>query len=249
MSQSFQLVTCQGKPESQLAPYYCFKEWRESLRRYSVEPLILGQPPHAWPWGGLVSKVKFLKRAIDTKLIDADVVIFADCFDLVYAAHPREVVDAFVRMNVPIVIGAETSCFTAHNNIQLGPLHPPSPSRFKYVNTGFIIGYTEALDEALDEMEVEYLRDDYRLPGGGNVEDNDQNAWMRQLLFGKVRMGLDNTASLVLNHHGVAPQELEFLADRKICLRETGTIPLVHHWNGSKENPTKNLVLKHLGLL
>lgn len=246
MSQSFQVVTCMGRIAKE--PYYILEQWSASLARYGVKPTVLGQPPYAWKWGGLVSKVKFLKRAIDEKIITEQVVVFADCFDLVYAAPPRELVDRFVAMNMPIVIGAEKDFFVAHNNIQMAAMHPPSPSSFKYTNTGFLIGYTEAFDEALDEMEVDFLRDDYRLPGGGMIEDNDQLAWMRQLLFGKVRMGLDHTAALVANCHGVKLDELEFLPDRKIRLKETGTTPMVIHFNGNKEPETKAPILKHLGL-
>lgn len=246
MSQSFEVVTCMGTRPT--APYYCYDQWKKSLDRHGITPTILGQPPYAWKWGGLISKAKWLKRAIDEKITTASVIIFADCFDLVYAAHPQEIIEAFEIMRVPIAFGAERNFFVAHNNIQMAALHPPSPSSFKYINTGFLVGYADAISDALDEIDVEKFRDDYRLPGGGNVENNDQNLWCRQLLFGSMRMGLDHTAALILNCHGVGLDEVEFINGGRVRVNETGAMPVAIHFNGDKNSPIKEALFRHMGL-
>lgn len=244
---NYQVVTCMA--EKPTADYYILKEWRASLDRYGVTPVILGQPPYSWKWGGLASKCKFLKRAIDDKIVTADMIIFTDSFDLVYSSNPREIVDLFVSMKLPIVFGAERACFVAHNNINLAPLHPHTSSSFKYLNSGWCVGYRDALYEALLEMNTDSLRDDYQLPGGGWIHQNDQNVWMRQMLFGRVRIGLDNDCSLILNYQDVKSEDIALEPDGKLRVVETGAYPLIQHFNGgSKTAGLMKPILKHLGL-
>lgn len=247
---NYQLVTCNASSPKE--SYYCEKEFHASLARYGVTPIILGQPPYSWHWGGLGSKAKWLKRAIDEKVITADIVIFTDCHDLVYAGHPQAVADKFLTMGKPIIFGAERHCFTGKNDeAEMAALHPPTPYSFKYLNSGWHIAKADAMKAVLDEMNPDAILDDHKV-GDEWILDNDQSRYMKAMLLGKLGrelIGLDNKCELVQNFFLVTKEEIALEDGGKIRNLETGSYPLVAHWNGpSKDYGLMKPILKHLGL-
>lgn len=238
-----QVVACMhGLPKEH---YYARVQCLMTLERFGVKPIILGQEPYRWHWGGLGSKAKFLKRAIEEGVLTAEYIIFTDTYDVLYAGHPEQVLERFIAMNrEPIIWGAERACFS---DASLAPLHPETPSSFKYLNSGWGIGRLDAIKSALDEMQPENIKDDYQDEEGVWHHENDQNAWMRQMLFGTVPIGVDSGCQLVQNLSDVKEHELEVVGDKMLNM-ETGSRPLVWHANGGAKEIWLPTLLRSLGL-
>src|SRR5687767_3893022 len=111
--------------------YYLYSEF---LRSLSEQPMII-QP--GW-WGGLSTKPKVLHQAIKEKVIDTTHIIFSDCWDLVFTAPPKEIMERYLSFNSPIVISCEKNCFPADLKEDFDNLLPPT--QYKYLNSGFIVG-------------------------------------------------------------------------------------------------------------
>lgn len=220
--------------------YFCFDEFFASARKFGHEPLVLGKEPGEYR--GLGSKPKLLKRALDAGKITTPYVLFVDCFDVVFASDP----DALTVFDLDaLVIGAETNCFP---DASLADQHPESGTRFRYVNSGFMFGRTEAMKEFLAEMNPEQYLDDGETDANlFIVQSNDQDTVMRMHLFGKTPTQLDTSAYMVANLCGLGPDDIE-LTPLGVRVTETQTYPVAWHFNGNaKTSGLREIILKHLG--
>jgi len=222
--------------------YYLYNQFFQSL---AVEPLHI-RPTY---WGGLSTKPKILYQAIKDKVIDTEHIIFADCWDLVFTTHPDEIMKRYYSFNVPVVISCEKNCFPADLKEEFD--RTQSPTDYKYLNSGFIVGKTEAILECLEAMDLKNLQDDhYDAEKGCNYHPNDQFEWQKIFVKQPVPIALDYYQSLCQTLHDVNIDEFDF-SEARIRNIKTNSYPCAMHFNGgSKDNLSlRNPILEHLKLV
>ena len=244
MSKTVTVVACADREHDEPYLKRGFNAFRESCRKYGYEPLILG-----WgeKWGGLGTKPKLLKRAIESGRIETEHIIFADAFDVVFADSPAAVEHRWLYdFDYPCIVwNAELNCFP---NAEYAKFHPSTGSPFKYLNSGLSIGKTADYLSALTQMRVEEWLDDYRKPDGSMYERNDQNDWMEKFLFGQCaddepKMALDTDCFFFQTICSVPEDWIEGLENTF-----TQTKPQVFHFNGpAKTSPLFDRILTQLG--
>lgn len=229
-----------GKPTQW---YYLYDSFFLSLG--TEQPLVI-QPSY---WGGLSTKPKILHQAIKNKVIDTSHIIFSDCWDLVFAAPIKEIMERYLSFNSPVVISCEKNCFPDDLKENFDELFPPTP--YKYLNSGFIVGETEAILARLETMDLQNLHDDHYDPiRKCNIHPNDQYEWMKIFVKQPVQIVLDYHQSLSQTLHDADIEEFDF-SEKRIKNKLTNSYPCAWHFNGSsKDNcELRNPILKHLNLL
>jgi hypothetical protein len=227
------------------ADYYCYKEFFKSLAQFDHEPLVLRPDPNKR--FGLGDKPKLLRKAILDKTINTKRIIFTDCYDLVFAASPEEVMEMYKYFNAPFVCSAEKNCFPGDLKDQF----PESPTSYRYLNSGFIVAETEAMLTVLESMDLDNVPDDYwDKEKNCMIHINDQAQYIEQFIKQPVKMVLDYKQILSHTLHDVQLDELDIRNPLGIMNLETGKFPLTFHFNGNSktENGTKAAILERLGL-
>lgn len=244
MNRDYRIVTvCNRMPRE---PYYCLREWVMSLK--DARPLVLGTQPNEY--GGLGSKPRLLYKAIKDGAIPQKYTIFCDCFDLVFSEHPDGLFDYYKRNDYkPLVISAEKNCFPSDLKDEYDKLDNLE-SPYKYLNSGMIIGETEALLTALESMDAPNIPNDYFDEEKQiQVNPNDQFYWQQTFLKQPVPMELDYEQILCNTLHSVKLEELRFDEDGIFNI-ETNSYPFSFHLNGSaKTDGLREPILKHLKLI
>lgn len=241
MHKDYTIVTvCNRFPRE---PYFCLREF---LLTVFGEPLVrLGVFPEKF--GGLGDKPKLLYRAIKNKTIDTKYIIFCDCFDLVFTSKPELLINAFKNSHSDIIISSEKNCFPDNLKDQYDQL--PFTSSYKYLNSGMIIGETDAILTALEAMDLVNVPDDYRKEDGTMCHINDQELWQQLFLKQPVKIALDYEQQFCNTLHSVKLEDLDFGLSL-IRNKETRTFPYSFHFNGnSKTEGLREPVLHHLKLL
>jgi hypothetical protein len=230
-----------------------FGAFKDSCRRYGFEPVILGW---AQKWGGLGSKPKLLKKAIEDGTVNAKNIIWADAFDVAFARNPNETLEEFgieyaLSSRGPHIIwNCERDIFP---NPDLAQYHPETDAPYRYLNSGLSIGFTDAYLQILTEMKVDEWVDDYQKPDGQWVHRNDQLDVQEKFLFGQcgekeLPMGLDQSARLFQTMTGETLETWDLTAG-KLTNLVTGNQPHAFHWNGpAKTAGTMDLMLRSLSL-
>jgi len=215
------------------ASYYTYDEFFATARRHGFEPTIIGNRPGEYQ--GLGSKPKLLRKALSQGLLNTKYILFADAFDVVFQSPIELAVNALHYYDADIVWNAERNCFP---DTELAPRHNDPGTSFRYLNSGFGIGYRDAFIASLEEMDLDSK------PADGN----DQDWWMRQHLFGKAcRSALDHDTILCLAMHQVGFGHVA-LDNGLIQCFETGHTPIGIHFNGpSKTAGLREPVLRTLG--
>lgn len=240
----YQIVTvCDRIPRE---TYYCLDSFHKSLK--GVNPLILTNELMKDRFHGLKTKPKWLYRAIKEGLITADKIIACDCWDLVFAGHPSGIIDIWHEYGSDIVVSSERNCFPPEYKEQYDTL--PYKTSYRYLNSGMIVGETEAILAALEAMDLPNVPEDHIKEDGSNHHTNDQQLWMDLYLKQPVKMSLDYDQRLCCTLHSMKPEDLEFSPNGLIRNVETRFWPMSYHANGSaKTDGMLPLVLKHLNLL
>lgn len=219
------VVTVANKKPSE--PYYTYDQFFASLRRYGVDPLVLGTGDGEYQ--GLASKPRLLKHAIESGRVQDDWMIFADCFDVVFAAPPERIVQmSREHYGDRIVWNAERNCFPDAN---LAGKHPETPFSFKYLNSGLAVGPTADFLKLLQWMDADNLPVDHRDESGRMINPNDQDFFMRGFLFSGIDMRLDSECRICQALCGVTADDLS-INKGLIVNRETHQVPLAFHFNG-----------------
>lgn len=229
-------------------PYYCYHSLFRSVG--SNEILVLGQQQGEYT--GLSDKPRILYHAIKNGKITSKNIVFVDAFDVVFADTLDNIMDKFESFNSSIVIGAEKNCFPSNFKKEYDKLYENSQytSSYRYLNSGVIIGETEAILEVLEAMDAPNLPVDYHDGRTStNFHFNDQAMYMDLCLRQPVTMELDYECEIAQNMQGVEEGELDF-STTNIRNIETGNFPSIIHWNGgSKDKWSMPIILKHLNLL
>jgi len=223
--------------------YYCFNEWQKSVQ--GANGIIIQGIETKYQ--GLCDKVKFIYRAIKQGVIKTEFIIFCDSWDLVFATTPEVIINKFLEMGCDLIISSEKNPFPLDLKDEYDKL--PYTSSFKYLNSGFIVGYTNKLLELLESMEVEKIPDDY-FDGEKNVHFNDQFEIQKAFLKQPVHIKLDYQQQFSRTLHEAKLEELDF-SEPQIRNIETNTYPFTFHMNGNgkSENGIREAILKHLNLI
>ena len=220
---------------------YLFDESMASIRRYGLEPVLIGQGEYQ----GLGSRPRILKHAIESGKVPTPYMLFMDAWDIVFQDSPEEVLEWHRDRTHLLTWNAEKNCFPA---IWMADRHPKTNSPWKYLNSGFAVGETQAFLLALEAMHADEIADDHTNVWGKRIEPCCQFHWMREFILQSVPMALDTQCEICQTMHGVTPDELDF-SGPKIKNVVTGSKPIALHLNGSSRNEwAREPILRKLGL-
>lgn len=229
--------------------YYCYNSLFKSVGDNGILVLGTGELEYT----GLSDKPRILYNAIKEGKITSKYIVFIDAFDVVFADTLENIMTKFKSMDCQILIGAERNCFP--QNFQKEYDRLPHTSSYKYLNSGVIIGETEAILEVLEAMDAPNLPRDYH-DGikGYNHHFNDQAYYMDLFLRQPVKMKLDYNCEIAQNMQDVKEGDIIFITptygSNRIKNSETFSNPSIIHWNGgSKSAGTMQPILTHLNLL
>lgn len=243
MNNTYTIVICCNRIPQE--PYYCLNEFITSLAGNKC--LVLDEG-FGGQWKGLGSKPKWLYKALNENIINTHYILFTDCWDFVFSENPDKLMsEYFNRFGADLVFSAEKNCFPADTKEEYDKL--PFTSSYKYLNSGMIVGKTEAMYELLKFMKPDEIVDDYRMEDGNNFHTNDQFLYQQSFLKQPVNISLDYNQVLCNTLHDVDISELDF-SEKRIKNIETGSYPLSFHMNGSaKSGNCRTPILSHLNLL
>lgn len=186
----------------------------ESCKHYQVPISVLGLE---LPYPGNGQKLVLLKEFIQP-LPDDDIVLLVDAFDVLILASSETLVDGFLALQKPCAIGAEKICYPFG---YLKERFPPSPTRFKYLNSGTVMGYAGYLKKMLNALEPI------------NPKKSDQGQITLYYLDHQDEIALDYRGNLFLTLHLVPKDKLvPHLDKKKVFCQETGTFPCIIHGCG-----------------
>jgi len=120
--------------------YYCLNEFFKSLHG---EQILLLDKAYT-NYSGLGSKPKGVYRVIKEGNVNTKYILFVDCWDFVFANSPKALMKKYLEeySDAPLVISAEKNCFPADLKDEYDKL---SNAPYRYLNSGMIVGETEAL--------------------------------------------------------------------------------------------------------
>jgi len=165
-------------------------------------------------WEGFHQKmIRMLE--VSKSLPENDIICFVDSYDLLVNADSETIINTFKLFNSDIVFGAE-------NNLHPGSLkefyYPESSTQFRYLNSGFYIGYVRAIRKMFSWKALE----------------GDDQEYMNRYFLENVNnsIKLDTKANLVLNMYKVPWNKL-IITKGKVNYPELNTIPCFVHFNGA----------------
>ena len=203
MSKDTRIVTIANHWPQQ--DYYCYNSLFKSIG--DNELLILGTGDMEYT--GLSDKPRILYNAIKDGKITEKYIVFIDAFDVVFSDTLESVMDKFQSFNSPVVVGAERNCFPSNFKKEYDRLQ--HTSSFRYLNSGVIVGETEAILTVLEAMDAANLPRDYHDNiKGYNHHFNDQAYYMDLFLRQPVKMKLDYECLIAQNMQDVTQEELVF---------------------------------------
>lgn len=226
--------------------YYLQNEFYKSLAGHDVLTI---QPQQ---WRGLSTKPKVLYEVIKSGMIKEKLMIFTDSWDVVFAQSPNQVIDKYYGFDSPIVISAEANCFPADLKDEYDTLNSHVPFKYRYLNSGFIVGETEAILTCLEDMDLPNLPDDHYDPiKQCNVHPNDQFEWQKVALRKTDLIQLDYTQALSQTLHGAKIEEFDLGDESGIRNIITDEYPCVFHFNGGSKDDLslRNPILQKLNLM
>ena len=216
----------------------------ESAIRNDVDLIILG-----WglKWQGLSQKLE-AAHSYAKSLPAHDVILFTDAFDVLFADSGanihRKFLNLTAELNSMIIFSAECGCWP--HIIEDIPLintgrkqettcfgkYPPSPTPYRYLNSGTWIGYAHASAEMLAQVMLEAGKD------FGNA--NDQKLVADMYMDGRHGIKLDFYNVLFQSMHMTSSPLADCNPQNDVRLTENGTWinkrtnaqPTVFHFNG-----------------
>uniref|UniRef100_A0A1B6LRI1 procollagen-lysine 5-dioxygenase n=1 Tax=Graphocephala atropunctata TaxID=36148 RepID=A0A1B6LRI1_9HEMI len=200
-----------------------YSRFIRSTEVYNVPTKVLGMGQQ-WEGGDMKStggghKVLMLRDALKPFSSDSNkVIMFTDSYDVVVLGPPSDILEQFHTLDARLVFGAEQNCWPDQS---LADLYPITESRYKYLNSGGIIGYASELYELLSSHEL-------------NPKDDDQlfytKLFLDKTIREKHRIKLDHKAVIFQNLYG-ALEDLDVVQGTLLNVVH-GTKPLVFHGNG-----------------
>lgn len=205
-------------------PYYRYFSWWNSVKRFGVEPVVLGRQDF---WHGLMTKPRLLRKWLREGKCSTDCMIFTDSWDVVFLDHPAEIEAKWKEIGSPWICGAEKNLFPPAE----AKFWPECASPYRFLNSGVIISTPKTMLEVLEAMDLDSIPDDHQKPDGSNHHGNDQEELQKFFLSQKLPMLLDTEAKFVWNLCDV-PKESYEVRDGKVFNKDTQTFPSIAHANG-----------------
>jgi hypothetical protein len=163
-------------------------------------------------WNGFHEKVNAVRDSLNG-LPETDIALFVDAYDVLVNDSSQKILEVFHSYNCKILFGAEKDLFPHHLK-PLEPTYPPSPTEFRFLNSGVYIGYVEDLKKMIGWA-------DYQ-------GKDDQEYFQTYFLSHQGTVALDVHSKLALNMSTVPWTELR-IQGGKVHRKET---PCLLHFNG-----------------
>lgn len=204
--------------------YYRFMSSAEE-HGFNVKVLGMGQ---TWKGGDVArytgggQKIVLLKEALEEYKDQANlVVLFVDCYDVIFTSGPEDIIKLFKSYESNVVFSAEAFCWPDPNLAEYYPTVKVTEKR--YLNSGGFVGLAPTLYEIVTSSAV------------GNADDD-------QLFYSKVfldkrnslKIKLDTTSSIFQNLNGALDEVVVKFDESKTTLynTKTGNTPVILHGNG-----------------
>lgn len=240
---SKEMIVCTVSSNRPLQPYYCYDGYLAMMRRHGVEPVILGDPK----FRGLATKPRYVvKYLMEQKVSDSTPVIFSDCWDVLFEDSPQVVWEKFHGFKCEVVINAENNCFPlVELREQFDALDSSTP--YRYLNSGFFVGYKGAIISMLQASGALNPPEDYQEAGKWHHFEDQSPLQKLFLAEGEARsMKLDRNGELCCTLGGAELTHFDFNGE-KIRNTLTGSTPSVWHANGGgKTTPVFQAIRQRL---
>lgn len=185
----------------------------DSCQRYGVNIEILGLHQ---PYPNNCIKIKRVKDFIEN-LPDNDIVMLVDGYDVLFQASPEKILNLFFGMEVPFVIAVERLTWPYHSKRSL---FPPSPTSFKYINSGSYIGYVSHIKHIFSELKTKW-------------HNSDQGVFYNHFFDHPEQYTFDYHCQLFLAMSDMRKEELVFDdINNVVKCKETDTTPCIIHGPG-----------------
>jgi len=181
---------------------------------------------HPLPFPDYMEKVRvtydWLKNA---DIPDDDVVMFLDAYDVIVLSDKETILDRFMQFGKPVVIGAERGCFHLPHVVAL---YPPSPTSFRFVNSGCYLGYVKNIRRILA-----WILNHQELAG---LHKFDQTSFTIYFLRNQQEVALDYFNYIVINGYQLKRDEITVDMERKkVVFNRSGVETCAFHGNVDKE--------------
>lgn len=211
-------------------PYYHWREYKESLRRFAEVPTNIGEGRE---WRGLHTKPYLLREWLRQGRNTSDRLIITDAWDIVFTKHPHGIGDECAHLfGDAIVFNGEKGCWPRED---LREAFPQTGSAWAYLNSGFFCGPADKILALLEVMDIDGIGFDRRNEDDtGWIFPNDQGTYQdlyaRQSEHG-IRMVVDTQCVVAQTLSACEMDEFDFSGPH-IRNKATGTEPGVFHLNG-----------------
>ena len=169
------------------------------------------------PYGGNGAKIRLVKQFLETEGTRYSHLLFCDAYDVVLAGGFAKILRRFASFSAPIVFSAEWNCWPDPARARD---YPPSPTRYRFLNSGVWLGETVAAREMFRQFDLARIRD----------QMCDQRFFTDLFLNRAAPIELDYECRIAQSLHAAgADLRAEGGVVRNI---HTGQVPLIFHGNG-----------------
>ncbi|XP_053246170.1 procollagen-lysine,2-oxoglutarate 5-dioxygenase 2 isoform X1 [Podarcis raffonei] len=215
-----------------------FHRFMQSAKHFNYTVKVLGKGEE-WKGGDILNsigggqKVRLLKSALELYADQEDlVVMYVDCYDVIFAGGPEELLKKFQQANHKVVFAADGLIWP---DKRLADKYPVVRSGKRYLNAGGFIGYSPAVNSIVKQW---------------NLQDNDDDQlfytkiYIDQLKREHINITLDHKCNIFQTLNGAVDEVLLKFEDGRARVRNSlyDTLPVTLHGNG----PTK-LNLNYFG--
>ncbi|XP_028587057.2 procollagen-lysine,2-oxoglutarate 5-dioxygenase 2 isoform X2 [Podarcis muralis] len=215
-----------------------FHRFMQSAKHFNYTIKVLGKGEE-WKGGDILNsigggqKVRLLKSALESYADQEDlVVMYVDCYDVIFAGGPKELLKKFQQANHKVVFAADGLIWP---DKRLADKYPVVRSGKRYLNAGGFIGYSPAVNSIVQQW---------------NLQDNDDDqlfytkVYIDQLKRERINITLDHKCNIFQTLNGAVDEVLLKFEDGRARARNSlyDTLPVTLHGNG----PTK-LNLNYFG--
>jgi glycosyltransferase involved in cell wall biosynthesis len=203
----------------------------ESSIRNEYDLVILG-----WniPWRGLSQKLE-AAHSFASSLRSDDIILFTDAFDVLFTGSKENILQNFLQMNTKILFSAECGCWPHVMEDRDACFHkyPPSPTPYRYLNSGTYIGYATNV--------VTMLQDVIKKAGNNFQNANDQKLVADMYIAKQHGITLDFHNKIFQSMHMTLEkplpycnpsQDIIFDHQKRYYNKLTQSYPSVFHFNG-----------------